>query len=49
MNEEQVTTNREEFTSAREEKRQELGKVFNPNRMKVVRKELFARCQPDDR
>ena len=42
MNEEQVTTNREEFTSAREEKRQELGKVFNPNRMKVVRKELFA-------
>lgn len=42
MNEEQVTESREELISAREERRQEIGRVFNPNRMKVVRKELFA-------
>lgn len=42
MNEEQVTENREELVSAREEKRQEIARAFNPNRMKVIRKELFA-------
>ena len=42
MNEEQVTKNREELVSAREEKRQEIARAFNPNRMKVIRKELFA-------
>lgn len=42
MNEDQVTTGREEFTSAKEERRQEIEKAFNPNRMKVIRKELFA-------
>lgn len=40
MNE--VTESREELVSAREEKRQEIARAFNPNRMKVVRKELFA-------
>lgn len=42
MSEGQVTPNREEYTSERDEKLQELLKIFNPNRMKVVRKELFA-------
>lgn len=42
MNEEQVTETREELVSAREEKRQEIARAFNPNRMKVIRKELFA-------
>ncbi len=40
MNE--VTESREELVSAREEKRQEIARAFNPNRMKVIRKELFA-------
>ena len=38
MNEEQII---EETPSARETKRQELIDKFNPNRMKVIRKELF--------
>ena len=42
MNEEQVNETREELVSAREEKRQEIARAFNPNRMKVIRKELFA-------
>ena len=42
MNEEQVTANREEFVSEREMKKQEIERAFNPNLMKVVRKELFA-------
>ncbi|MBR0392581.1 MAG: hypothetical protein IJK38_09695 [Oscillospiraceae bacterium] len=42
MNEEQVQEIREELVSAREEKRQEIARAFNPNRMKVIRKELFA-------
>lgn len=41
MSEEQVI-NKKEFISTREEKLQELTRVFDPNRMKVVRKELFA-------
>ena len=40
MNE--ATESREELVSAREEKRQEIARAFNPNRMKVIRKELFA-------
>ena len=42
MNEEHVKDTREELVSAREEKRQEIARAFNPNRMKVIRKELFA-------
>ena len=42
MNEEQVKETRDELVSAREEKRQEIARTFNPNRMKVIRKELFA-------
>lgn len=42
MNEEQVNETREVLVSAREEKRQEIARAFNPNRMKVIRKELFA-------
>lgn len=42
MNEDQVTGGREEFASAKEERRQEIEKAFDPNRMKVIRKELFA-------
>ena len=34
--------NREELLSAKEERRLEIQKAFDPNRMKVVRKELFA-------
>lgn len=33
---------RDELLSAKEERRQEITKAFDPNRMKVVRKELFA-------
>ena len=40
MSEEQFS--REEFTSAKEERRQEIQNAFNPDRMKVIRKELFA-------
>ncbi len=32
----------EEITSARETRRQEIQRAFNPNKVKVVRKELFA-------
>ena len=42
MNEEQITIEREEIASAKEERRQEIGRIFNPNRMIVIRKELFA-------
>ena len=38
----EATESREEIFSASEEKRQEIARAFNPNRMKVVRKELFA-------
>ena len=42
MNEEQQKNiDQEEQTSAREERRQELQSIFNPNNMKVIRKELF--------
>ena len=42
MNEEQITIGREEITSAKEERRQEIERIFNPDRMMVIRKELFA-------
>lgn len=43
MNDDQYNEqdNHEELLSAREERRQELQSVFNPNNMKVIRKELF--------
>lgn len=40
MNEEQI--NREELLSAKEERRQEIERSFNPDHMQVIRKELFA-------
>ena len=40
MSEEQIS--REELISAKEERRLEIQRTFNPNRMKVIRKELFA-------
>ena len=42
MNEEQLTESTEEIASAKEARRQEIAQAFNPNRMKVIRKELFA-------
>lgn len=42
MNEEQITIGREEIASAKEERRQEIERIFNPDRMMVIRKELFA-------
>ena len=39
---EEEKLSKEEITSAREERRLELQQRFNPQRMKVVRKELFA-------
>ena len=42
MNEEQIQDSMEEQVTAREAKRQELQRKFNPDRMKVIRKELFA-------
>ena len=39
---EEEKLSKEEITTAREERRLELQKRFNPQRMKVVRKELFA-------
>lgn len=46
MSDEQKELSREELLSAREERRLELQQRFNPEKMKVVRKELFAnlRC-----
>lgn len=35
-------TEREEMASAKEARRQEIAQAFNPDRMKVIRKELFA-------
>ena len=42
MSDEQKELSREELLSAREERRLELQQRFNPEKMKVVRKELFA-------
>ena len=42
MSDEQKELRREELLSAREERRLELQQRFNPEKMKVVRKELFA-------
>lgn len=42
MSDEQKELSREELLSAREEWRLELQQRFNPEKMKVVRKELFA-------
>lgn len=42
MSDEQKELSREELLSAREERRMELQQRFNPEKMKVVRKELFA-------
>ena len=44
MSEEQIIdkTEQEEIASAKEARRQEIAQAFNPNRMKVIRKELFA-------
>lgn len=44
MSEERIIdkTVQEEITSAKEARRQEIAQVFDPNRMKVIRKELFA-------
>lgn len=42
MNEEQIRGAMEELVTAREERRLELQRKFNPERMKVIRKELFA-------
>ena len=44
MSEERIIdkTEQEEIASAKEVRRQEIAQVFNPNRMKVIRKELFA-------
>ena len=43
MNEDQLNeqTDQEEVKSAREARRQELIRMFNPIKMKVIRKELF--------
>ena len=42
MSDEQKELSQEELLSAREERRLELQQRFNPKKMKVVRKELFA-------
>ena len=44
MSEERIIdkTVQEEIASAKEARRQEIAQVFDPNRMKVIRKELFA-------
>lgn len=42
MNEEQIQGGMEERETAREARRLELQRKFNPDRMKVIRKELFA-------
>jgi hypothetical protein len=42
MSDEQMDISKEELLTAREERRLELQQRFNPDKMKIVRKELFA-------
>ena len=42
MSDEQMDISNEELLTAREERRLELQQRFNPDKMKIVRKELFA-------